>query len=173
MGLLVVGCKAKSALPPPALPKANVLQQTIESGAGSTELFSPTKTSQRLWKVEWKSASVTARAESKEGMVQMDPDSGIMNEVTGEVDDDQGVASTFRGDRAEADKAEQVLALTGKVVVISKRKNGKLTCDRLEWLPKRKRYHAVGNVVATGPVGTLGPFPEIWATPDLKKVSTP
>ncbi len=173
MGLLVVGCKAKSTLPPSAPPKANVLQQTIESGAGSTEVFSPDKTSRRLWKIEWKTASVTATSETKDGMIQMDPDSGMLNEVTGEVDDELGIASTFRGDRAEADKVQQVLSLSGKVVVISKRKGGQLICDRLEWLPKRKRYHAIGNVVATSPMGTLGPFPELWATPDLKKVSTP
>jgi len=109
-----------------------------------------------------------------------------MQGVNGKLYTDNKPTSAYRADRARADKTKETLQLLGNVRVVSEEPPGVLTCNAITYDAKRKLIRAQGNVrvviqraVGVGnarrveEVGTIGTLSELWATPDLKVVSTP
>ncbi len=172
MVVAVIGCTSAKKVGPKPVKEPTEDRTTVVTSAGSAEVFSATSPSYRLWRVDWKGLIISAVSKSKQEL-KLEPEEGLMDGVEGEAGDDKGGASTFTSERARANKQQQVLLLEGNVVVSSLRADANLTCNRLEWLPKKKRYHAIGNVKFAGELGSLGPLPEVWATPDLKIISMP
>ncbi len=110
---------------------------------------------------------------------------GTLKGVTGEIYDKGELSSRFSGDDGEADQSKQTFVLRGHVMVTSKvkpkgkreipaeMKEMKLTAAVIRWDPLAKKFKATGSVMISGPSYEMGPYPEIWATPDLNKMGTP
>ncbi len=98
---------------------------------------------------------------------------GTMTGVTGEIYRDEKLADTFRGDEAVANHSQNELTLSGHVELVSADKTATLRCDKVLYDATKKLFHAMGNVRFSGRVGSLGTFPELIATSDLKKAAVP
>jgi hypothetical protein len=81
-------------------------------------------------------------------------------------------SAVFHADRGSGTQ-NSVLELNGNVVVTSVEESRILTCDDLKWDPQRRVAIATGNVRYQAIGTTAGPFPEIWAAPDLGTLGTP
>ncbi len=137
----------------------------VHTGMGSTDHLSPAPKRTKLWTVRWEHADLTMGSESQQ--------SGKMETVTGEIYRDGHRISTFAGDTGHGSQTNQTLELDGHVKVIGADPKGTLTCDRLEYDGQAKILKAKGAVTYDGANGILGPLPELWATPDLKEISSP
>jgi len=80
--------------------------------------------------------------------------------------------ASFQADRG-SDRGRSSLELDGHVVVVSHSESRTLTCDVLKWNPNRRLAIATGNVRYQTLGTKVGPFPEIWAQPDLGTLGTP
>jgi len=136
--------------------------------AGDAYNRKPAPSRALLYHIKWTEAQLQA---SDEGIF-----AGTMEGVTGEIYDKDGkgkVASTFKGDHAEAAKATLLLTVTNHIQIESLDRKAMLTCDRVEWQGNEKMYKAFGNVVVRGTFGELTGLNEVWATDDLAFISTP
>ncbi|HRJ25881.1 MAG TPA: hypothetical protein PLO61_00045 [Fimbriimonadaceae bacterium] len=120
---------------------------------------------QIAWKVRSKNSDVTLRGD---GLV-----SGRLEQVQGEVFSQNKVASRFRARVAEADQAQQRLELRGEVEFKSLEPPLTLRADQVVWHAQTRRLRAQGNVRLSSDVYEMGPFRELWASPDLREVGTP
>jgi lipopolysaccharide assembly outer membrane protein LptD (OstA) len=83
------------------------------------------------------------------------------------------VANAFKADHAKADRATEVLTLTGHVEIHSNTQHVTMTCDKVEWLKGENLVKATGNVKMFGNFGNVGVAEELWARPELKEFGTP
>lgn len=121
---------------------------------------------ERVFEVHWQKSDLRAVSGEKVG-------SGQFDDVTGQLfKADKGVAN-FESKYGEVDQAQNLLTLTGNVSVKGTDPEATLTCSRLVYDANAKVIRAEGNVRIDGKTGTLGPMPELLATPDLKTVATP
>lgn len=81
--------------------------------------------------------------------------------------------SDFWASRAEADSRTGILKLTGQVRVVARDGGSRLECETLEWRGSEKIVVARGGVRVTHRDWSMGPAPELWASPELKRVGTP
>ena len=180
VGALLFGCSAKNDkvdLPTKAQTSQDVYQadqaakeegiampKEVNASPGEATRLGANR--QKLWTVRWKGA----RLDFTEG----GRFSGYMDRVTGSIYGEKGQeTSAFQGERGEADKAKDILRLSGSVKILSKEHKATLFCDKLEYEPERKRVRAVGNVRIESQSGVLNAGNEILATPDLTHVATP
>ena len=117
----------------------------------------------KLWTVKWESAQLEAG----------DRIYGTMNTVSGTIFENDKPVSDFFGERGVSKKDSDVLALEGKVRVVSREQKATLYCDRLEWHGERKLAIAKGNVRVESPLFVMDAGPELWSNPDLSQVATP
>ena len=117
----------------------------------------------KLWTVRWESATLEAG----------DRIYGTMNLVSGTIYENDKAVSRFSGERGVSKKDSDVLALEGKVRVVSLDQKTTLFCDRLEWHGTRKLAIAKGNVRVEAPLFVMDAGSEVWSNPDLSQVATP
>jgi hypothetical protein len=125
-----------------------------------------------LWYVEWHKGAtvdVTGKGEVSHGMME-----GVSGFVYEQVKPAKSVkGSTFESKKGQGDQTRKILSLIGEVHVHSITRSADLYCDRLVYDAKAKQIRADGHVRVVSHVGTIGPVPQLWATPDLKMVATP
>ena len=139
---------------------------SINLGEGSGDKMGGPQNRDKLWTVKWKSATMDFYQAGEDF-------SGTLNEVTGSIYDKGKISSTFESARSIADKRKQVLALEGKVTVISQKPPMTLTCDRMTYNAESKIIKALGHVVVDGPSGRITGLEEVWTTPELTVVASP
>jgi hypothetical protein len=79
----------------------------------------------------------------------------------------------LRSDKGEADQGTGVLALAGNVEVVAVEQQTVLRAQRLKWNVRKGLLEAEGGVVVTTESYTIGPYPRLDATADLKRFGTP
>lgn len=96
-----------------------------------------------------------------------------MEGVSGSLYENGKAASGFRARKASADKAESWLKLSGQVVVESKTHSARLQCSEVLWDADSEIIKAKGGVRLATESYSVGPFHELWTTPELEEFSTP
>jgi len=96
-----------------------------------------------------------------------------MDDVDGEAYERGQVASTFKADHASANRAEQILTLTGHVRAYSESQRTTIACDKLEWHAKDQIVKAFGHIEVRGKFAILSGLDEVWATPELNYFASP
>ncbi|MBS1727033.1 MAG: LPS export ABC transporter periplasmic protein LptC [Armatimonadetes bacterium] len=135
----------------------------IEVTAGNNTRNSE-KDHKPVWEVSWQRAHL---------LVINGRQSGTMLTVTGKLYGKDGVASTFSGERAEADQAQDRLIIEGSVKITSlDSPKAVLTAKKVEWIPDLQVLKASGDVTVEGDNGVVGPIQQLYASSDLKKVGT-
>lgn len=119
----------------------------------------------KAWTIRVHNATLDLEENLKPGAVLKDVDGTIYEE-------DNGV-TTVHGDQAKADRKSPILSLSKNVYAKSASREARLTCDALKWDPDRRILMATGNVRYHGMSMEMGPFPELWASPDLQLFGTP
>lgn len=126
----------------------------------------------KLWSVKWQSAQLEAG----------DRIYGTMYAVSGTIYRNDKPVSDFYGERGVSKKDSDVLALEGKVRLVSRGvqdpgekpvPKATLYCDRLEWHGDRDLLIAKGNVRVESPLFVMDAGSELWSNPDLSQVATP
>jgi hypothetical protein len=117
----------------------------------------------KLWTVKWQSAQLEAG----------DRIYGTMNTVSGTIFKNDKPVSDFYGEKGVSKKDSDVLALEGKVRVVSREQKATLYCDRLEWHGDRELAIAKGNVRVESPLFVMDAGSELWSNPELSQVATP
>jgi hypothetical protein len=176
--VLAAGCAGPKSAPKAAKnepPKEDErLQDPINIGPGEGTYRDETPERNPLWKVQWDESVVEPKDRGK----------AVLSEVRGEFfpEGEPGKAKPpvpFRGDFARVDQEQEILWLRGNVRVTSGDPKAALTCDSLRYErynqkdPKARVIKATGNVRIVGPMGTIGPVTELWATSDLAVAATP
>jgi hypothetical protein len=144
---------------------ASGVQQVVRSGDGEATRYSADGKRTPLWSVRWKEAEIDLGTKGFFG--------GRMEQVSGTLYDSGKQTSTYRANRATADRNSDLLVLQGEVELQSPERGMVLACERLEYRPERKMLRATGNVRIQVNGGLLTAGQELLATPDLKTVSTP
>lgn len=162
---LVAGCGSsnKAAEPKQAEPPKKVTPKAIQMGP--VELIQKDAKLGPQWSVKGKSAQMTMSEDGK--------GSGDLFEVSGTMFDKNEPAATFTAKQGHADQAAETLNLMGNVVVTAKESSAKLVADHVRWLADRQLIEATGNVTMKTQDYSIGPFPVLLATPDLKSFGTP
>lgn len=96
-----------------------------------------------------------------------------MEGVSGMLFGRRGLSSRFRARRAEASQRDQWLRLSGDVMLEAADPPSRLRCDEVLWDAGKDAVKARGAVVFDAGAYKVGPFPELWATPELSFFSTP
>ena len=137
----------------------------MEAGAAEVTKYVDQPSRHRVWKLVWNSAKV----DLKEGLRP----EGILLDVNATVyDQDQGV-TTIHADKGVAIRDSAVLSLRDHVIAKSAARDARLTCEALKWDPDRRILIATGNVRYHAGGLEAGPFPEVWASPDMERFGTP
>lgn len=167
MILLLAGCKAPPSKvihkgPPP---KPEPRDVSIEVGTAEFTQYGDKPVRHKLWTLQWKEA----KFDVKEGIRP----SGVLENVDATVyDEDSGVTS-IHADRGVADRNSPIVSLERNVIAKSAARDARLTCDALKWDPDRRLLIATGNVRYHWASMDAGPFPELWASPDMERFGTP
>lgn len=173
VGLALTGClkpvppardTARSSTPGGATEAAPTEEErAFATGPIEAEARDPQR--RRMWTVRATSARLDLD-EARKG-------SGDLFGVTGELFQQEKPVSRFSADRGTADQARQVLSLRGQVQIRSLQQSATLSATSLEWQAGRQRLEAKGDVRVVTPDYEIGPFPVLFATPDLRTVATP
>ena len=118
-----------------------------------------------LWHVESDKSQIVYGGEKKL--------SGSLEKVNGDLYENGKLVSTFRADSATADQEENRLELEGKVEVTEMRESATLIAQKVTWDGKQQQIRASGDVRVVAKSYQMGPFKELWASPDLMHVGTP
>lgn len=165
--MLLVGCKA----PPGRVtktgtePKPPPRQGTVETGTAEITKFIDEPERHKAWKLQW----VVAKINLKEGFR---PEGELDNVDATIYDREQGV-TTVHADKGVTERASPLLSLQDNVTAISRSRDARLTCNALKWDPQRRIIIATGNVRYHWQSLDAGPFPEVWASPDMERFGTP
>ncbi len=177
--VVIAGCgPSRPQTPTEASPKAPPPVHSVKTTNPIVKIVSPDGRS---------SFEVTA----EEGDVHVGSDGphfGEMHNVTGRIVKSGVVESTFKAPHAAVDKVSQRLTLDGGVTVTREvgsagtKGEGQtkpidlgmtLAAEKVTYDQTLGRIMAVGSVTVTSDAMNMGPVPELWATPDLKKVASP
>jgi hypothetical protein len=162
----LMGCGSGSEKSPPkASAPAPKIVRTAEAGPGQSERFSAQGKREKLWTIRWKKAQLDFAAKDDYG--------GMLETVEGTFFRAGKEASRFRAQFGEADKRAETLLLRGDVVVVGRDPAVTLRAQRLEWDALRGIVKARQDVTIQGEFGSMGPFKELWATPELDHIATP
>jgi len=161
----VMGCGGPPKQASPAQPQEEAKSPPRSIELGPTELIQKDPNLGTQWTVKGTSGRVTMQEDGK--------GSGELDNVSGAIFDNEQVTANYTAKHGKADQAAQTLNLTGNVVVIAKASSAKLVADQVRWLAGRKLIEASGNVTMKTQDYSIGPFPALLATPDLKTFGTP
>lgn len=177
----VIGCAKPKSTPPASQSKTSKPDSAqpgkiLNMGEGEATSYEVPPKKARDWTIRWKTARLFADS-------QWDPASGDLRVVTGDIFDQDQVASRFRADAGTADRRSaepgkpspggKALRLSGNVSVESATQGGKLLCDALDYYESRNLIVARGRVRFLSEAGEIGTFKELRATSDLRRVGTP
>jgi len=158
----VMGCGAKAQQPSPVQePRKPEPTRTLQTGP--VEITQKNKLQQPSWTIRGESSRVEIA----------DKASGDLKKVSGTIYTKAQPSATFTANQGSANQANNLLTLSGDVVLVAKDPESTLKADHVKWLPERELIQATGNVTVVTKDYRLGPFPKLLATPDLKKVGTP
>lgn len=115
----------------------------------------------------------SARTEGSRFLLEGEAGKAKLEGVRGELFRSGELVSRFRADAGQADQQRSELQLTGKVRVDSVQEGMWLTADRVLFDGNTGLLQAHGRVVVESETYTMGPFEELWATQDLRRVGTP
>lgn len=105
------------------------------------------------------------------------PESGAMTSmaesVTGQVYEGGKVSSRYTARAGTADQGQKTAVLTGSVEVTHESTGRVLRAARVVYSEARRRFEASGSVTVSSGEVRIGPFAQLYATPDLKRVGTP
>ncbi|MCU0315651.1 MAG: LPS export ABC transporter periplasmic protein LptC [Fimbriimonadaceae bacterium] len=124
------------------------------------------------------------KAESSRTTLTQDQTSiGTLRKVTADLFEDGKIASRLFADEAVANQSTKELFAKGNVRIVADQLPNSsttqspeptvLTANEMEWGQDKSFVRAKGAVTVKSNVFILGPFPELWATPDLTKFGTP
>ncbi len=94
-------------------------------------------------------------------------------DVTGEIYRGGAIVSRFKAERAQVDQAKKTLVATGSVQVTEERRGLRLTAARIDYSENRGRIEAEGAVTVSSQGAVWGPFPVLWANPELTRFASP
>lgn len=161
--LVLTGCGSKAAEVKKATDEKPVEPRFAASGP--LELTARGENQERLWTVRAKSSTMAFHGE---GAL-----SGTLDDVEGELFDEDKTVSRFKALSGKADQAKRELELKGDVTVTADEEQAKLTANTVRWIEAEGLIEATGAVRVKSPEYEAGPFAKLWATPDLKDVGTP
>lgn len=98
---------------------------------------------------------------------------GEFENVRGKLFSKGEAASDFQAKRGIARQESETLVLEGAVRIVGLKSKAVLSATRVEWRPERELIEASGDVRVTTPDYSVGPFPSLLATPDLRRFGTP
>lgn len=171
---VLAGCGGKVK---PAKVEAKVgPSRTIQTGTVEVVQRGDDVDRNMLWSVKSDHSEMTLSGDGKL--------SGNMTTVTGAHYKKGILASTFKADQSFVDQETRELSLKGNVIVISKKSIleklhaenvewVELHADAVEWDDAKRMLRAIGRVRIISDSYEMGPFPTLWASPDLKEVGTP
>ncbi|MEJ5169504.1 MAG: hypothetical protein WHU10_00810 [Fimbriimonadales bacterium] len=136
----------------------------MEASEGELARTDP-RTGRKLWSVRWRRASLDYGADGSFG--------GSMERVEGVLFGARGETSRFEALRAEARQKEDWLKLAGSVRLEAQDPPAALRCEEVLWDAASGIVKARGGVRLETPAYSVGPFEELWSTPDLSYFSTP
>ena len=162
--MVVIGCGKNSGSAKPALPPPKPVTREVQTEGGSVTRRD-TETKKVLWTVEWQTATLEYTDDNRFG--------GMMQDVKGTIYQDGQPASDFSAQAAVASKENSTLELKGEVTVTSRDPQGQLFCGKVVYNGQIERVEALENVRAETSSLEVGPFPRVYARPDLSLIATP
>ena len=160
---MIAGCSPKTA-PSPKPPEKPKTPVTVFSANGEASFFSEGENRRRLWHINWKNAEASSVGDSLT--------IGNMQQVNGEIFQTTDT-KTFKADNGSVDKPNDLLTLTGNVIVDSQKQGSHLTCDKLVYNAKNKTFDARGNVSVKSKTVSVSGVPAAMADENLDEVASP
>lgn len=96
-----------------------------------------------------------------------------LQQVDGEIYEAGKLKSRFRAERGTVDQAKRLINADGNVVVRDPNNGIALRADSIRYLDGSGRIEAKGRVTVSSEAWKIGPFVDLWSTPDLQRVATP
>ncbi|MBX3097341.1 MAG: LPS export ABC transporter periplasmic protein LptC [Fimbriimonadaceae bacterium] len=166
-GILLVGCgSSASKSPKDAEPEANK-PPAIERDIGTGPLTIVQRTPEGKIAYELTSPGSSLRLEGD------DQAFGQIEDVEATLYRDEKPSSTAVAEIAVVDKTNRKLVLTGKVRLNAKMDGAEMEADKMVYREADGRIEASGNVWFKRGNLKTGPFPALWALPDLRYFATP
>ena len=137
----------------------------MEAGSAEVTKYIDGPVRHKAWKLQWNSASV----DLKEGMRP----EGVLSNVNATIYDEENGVTTVHADKGLTERVSTILRLQDHVMAKSLTRDARLTSDALKWDPDRRILMATGNVRYHWAGLDAGPFPEVWASPDMEHFGTP
>ena len=170
LAMFTFGCSGKgprqvSEEPPKSEPPEE--SKRLYTGKGQATVRETSGERFLLYVIEWEKTQL-------DYTLEQGASAGRLEKVSGTLYQEGSEASKFSADAAIADKAKGLLVLEGNVSIEGLTDpKGNLKCQKLEWKTNQKLLKAVGDVTLKSTNGTIGPVPELWCLPDLKRAGTP
>lgn len=167
MAVALIGCAPPTTRPisSSSKPKDDSKVEYASVGAGRASRFSSGEERNLLWEIRWESARLAYDTEGKVG--------GEMAKVSGAFTKQGKAASTFSAQTARSQFSVNDLEVAGTVTIVTSDPPAKLMCERVKWDPKLERIEAHGKVIVENQTLRIGPIETVYASADLKEVSTP
>lgn len=115
----------------------------------------------------------SARTEGSRFLIEGEAGKAVLEGVRGELFREGKLASRFQAKTGQADQQRSELVLSGGVRVEAVIEGLWLTAERVLYDGNTGLLQAHGRVVVESETYTMGPFEELWATQDLRRVGTP
>ncbi len=149
----------------PSKPTEEEVPEDRNFASGAVTVTARNEEGEIAWVLRAKNSSVHVESGS-----EID---AVATGVTGELFEKGKIASRYQSDKGEANDVKRTLQLDGRVKITSEAQKVVLTADRVEWMEDRQMISARGSVWVKSADYEMGPLPELWATPDLKRVGSP
>lgn len=166
--MLLSGCGSSGGSapkPPEKKDEKPALEGGVETNAAEGVRYGPEPVRKPLWRLRWERSSLTYG----EGGVFF----GTAFGVRGVFFKGPKEASSFQAESVEIERGSNKLQIKGGVVVSAEKPLTQLKCEEATWDPDREVGEARGNVRVITEDYTLGPFPVIRFSPELKIGGTP
>jgi hypothetical protein len=174
MVFFVMGC-ASPAPPAPEAPSTGKAAPdsrttTVRTRAGTADHFGPGDERPKLWSLSWQDARLDV---ADDGIDQARIDLGDLRRVRATLYQDARPIADLTAQEGRADPKTETLRAGGSVKIVGRDDNIVLTAASVEYLRPAGVVKAKGDVIVRTPSATIGPMPELWATPDLREVANP
>lgn len=118
-------------------------------------------------------AVIRVRAASSDIEVGKQVGVSQLKTVEGEIYKAGKLESKFRADRGTVDQVKRLIDAKGNVVVKDSDGSVALRADAIHYKDGSGRIEAKGRVTVSSEAWRIGPFADLYATPDLQRVATP
>lgn len=154
--------------PTPVQRRANVADEPASErrvDTGESEVVRRGPDREPAWSAKSASARLSYGGEGNFG--------GRFEDVSGLIFSEGKPASEFKARAGVAEQESETLILEGSVRIVGIESKATLSAMRVQWRPDRKLVLASGDVRVNTPDYSIGPFPSLLATPDLRQFGTP